>query len=94
MFTKAYAQQRFFQYGLEGDHVRYQDVDGQLMIDIGQGGGSNLYDWNLDTLKIVEQTEDRIVVNMDYISSYGEAGNADLTLLKEDGQWKFTSDFA
>ena len=63
------------------------------MIDIGQGGGTNFNNWDLESMTVKSQTEDTILLNMDFISDYVEAGNADLTLVKENGEWKFTSDF-
>ena len=93
VFTVQYAQENFYQYALEGDYSRYLDLDGVLMMDIGQGGGTNLNNWDLESMAVKSQTEDTILLNMDFISDYDEAGNADLTLVKENGEWKFTSDF-
>lgn len=93
VFTVQYAQENFYQYALEGESCRYLDLDGVLMIDIGQGGGTNFNNWDLESMTVKSQTEDTILLNMDFISDYDEAGNADLTLVKENGEWKFTSDF-
>ncbi len=91
VFTKACAQQYFYQYALQGQYARYKDVDGKLYIDINQGGTNNGFNWLTGTLSIVEQDENKIIVKCEYVSNYGDKGEGELTLEKEDGEWKFAS---
>lgn len=91
IFTRERAQNDFYQYALEGEYARYKEIDGVLCIDLNQGGANAGYNWQIDTLQIVSQTADAIVVEMDYQSSYGETGADRLTLKKTEDGWRIDS---
>lgn len=91
IFTGERAQNDFYQYALEGEYARYKEIDGVLCIDLNQGGANAGYNWQTDTLKIVSQTADTIVVEMDYQSTYGETGSEQLTLKNTESGWRIDS---
>lgn len=84
VFTKEYAEENFYVWGFEADSARYRDVDGQLCMDIGQGGGLDKQ-WDSDSCEVVSEDEDTIVVTVDYLN-YDSIRTAEITLAKtEDG---------
>lgn len=84
VFTKEYAEENFYVWGFEEEFARYRDVDGQLCMDIGQGGGLDKQ-WDSDSCEVVSEDEETIVVTVDYLN-YDSIRTAELTLVKtEDG---------
>lgn len=81
-YTEGYAQEAFYQYGLEGLYPRYRAEDGKLLIDIVQSGAVFAKDWKTDSLTILSQTEEELVVEMDFVGNYEETGREKLTLKK------------
>lgn len=91
VFTAERARSDFYQYALEGEYARYKEIDGVLCIDLNQGGANSGYNWQTDTLKLVSQTADTIVTEMDYQSNYGETGVEQLTLKRTENGWRIDS---
>lgn len=84
VFTKEYAEANFYVWGFEEDTARYRNVDGQLCMDIGQGGGLDKQ-WDLDSFEVVSEDEETIVITVDYLN-YDSIRTAEITLAKtEDG---------
>ena len=84
VFTEEYAQENFYVWGFDEDMPRYRDVDGQLCMDIGQGGGLDKQ-WDPESFEVVSEDEETIVITVDYLN-YDSIRTAELTLVKtEDG---------
>ena len=71
--------QRLYATGLEGQYARYADLDGQLMIDLNQGGAVNSQ-WQTQTAQLTSQEGDTYVVEMAY-TNYDSTYHAAVTLV-------------
>ena len=71
--------QRLYATGLEGQYARYADLDGQLMIDLNQGGAVNSQ-WQPQTAQLTSQEGDTYVVEMAY-TNYDSTYHAAVTLV-------------
>lgn len=84
VFTAEYAQENFYLWAFEGDTPRYKDVDGQLCMDIGQGGGLDKQ-WDPESFAVISEDDTAIDITVEYLN-YGSVRTAALTLVKtEDG---------
>ena len=89
VFTRELAEREFYSYGLEGQYIRYKDIDGVLNVDMAQQNADRGYQWMTDTLQVVSQTEDKIIVEMDNLNNYGEKGHDTVTFQKTEEGWRF-----
>jgi len=80
VFTAEYAQEQFYQYALEGQYIRYKDIDGKLCEDISQGGAVNR-DWNTASLVITGSDGNGCTAEMNYIN-YDSTYTSVLTFAK------------
>ena len=71
VFTRELAEREFYSTGWRAS-IRYKDIDGVLNVDMAQQNADRGYQWMTDTLQVVSQTEDKIVVEMDNLNNYGE----------------------
>lgn len=83
VFTKEYAQKRFYQYALEGDTIRYKDINSKLYIDINQVG-AEYEQYSVGSLAILETLPDGFLISMDYTTMNGDTGTSKL-ILKTSG---------
>lgn len=84
----------------------YVEKDGQLysMTSEGFTYSSKCIEWQINTVHVIEQTENAMVLEMEYIDRWFESENAEdsslalcsgkIRLLFEDGSWKIDSPLA
>lgn len=93
VFTKEFAQMRFYQYGIdgtEGDQPIFFMKDNQLWVRDGAMGISA--GWLIDTAIIKEQTATSIVLSVEKTYFDESDGFHDIIIKKENGQWKVASE--
>lgn len=87
VFTPAYAEENLYSYAFSGDWPRYEDIDGALHMDVNQGGGLDR-EWNTAEFQILEEKEDGVLVQVEYMT-YGSRYLAEMTLVpQEDGTYR------
>ena len=89
VFTAEYAQENFYLWAFEGDTPRYKDVDGQLCMDIGQGGGLDKT-WDTASWEVLSEDEETVEITADYLN-YGSVRTAQLTLTKTEAGLRIAS---
>ena len=83
----AYAEENLYSYAFSGDWPRYKDIDGALHMDVNQGGGLDR-EWNTAEFQILEEKEDGVLVQVEYMT-YGSRYLAEMTLVpQEDGTYR------
>ena len=66
-------------------------LDGQLCRNMDVAGTNFKGQWLIDTLKIQGQTENTIKISMEFEGITGKKVQKELTLVKEEDQWKLDS---
>lgn len=90
-YTSAFASAALYSIAFEGDYPKYSMQDGVLCINNDVGGLGWGIEWKFDTMKIVSQTENGVVLEMDTLLFDEEDGVKQLTLARVDGEWRLDS---
>lgn len=72
--------------GLNTDRPLYKDKDGRLHVDIGQGGMGPLFSHDYATVKVIDKTEERVVVSVEQ-HDFEDPLKRNYNLVKEEGRW-------
>ena len=75
---------------LDSEPPTLKEIDGKLCATDSNRGF--LTHWEIDTMKILSITKDRIVVKMEMMSTEEEIHYADIELAKVDGKWLVDND--
>lgn len=91
VYSKKIAEETLYMDQFDGENARFKEADGKLYVNQDIGGKGISAEFDVDTLTIVSQTPDTMVVSMDY-SRFDEAqGKAEITLVKENDNWVLDS---
>jgi len=87
-YTKEFAQKEFYRYDPASEYCgRYHEKDGALYFD--PGGIGDPGSWYMDTVEILSQVNDTLVLAMDYNSGHDDEIRAVEWRLKwQGGAWK------
>lgn len=66
-------------------------IDGKLCRNIDVGGLNRQIQWLPDTMEIVTQAENTIKITMDATLPTSERVEKELTLVRENGEWRLDS---
>lgn len=91
VFTKSFAAGTFYSSCIEGDYPVYKMIDGRLCRNIDVSGLNRQIQWLSDTMEIITQAENTIKISMDVALSTGKTLEKELTLVKENGEWRLDS---
>ncbi len=91
VFTSQFAQDHFYKDGFEGQYKRYIEEDNILKIDLNQMGTNSGFDWQTATIEVVQQSDTKVVVQMENMDNYQTKGEGQLTLEKTDSGWRLAS---
>lgn len=100
VFTKEFAQEYFYQEAFDGNPPKFIEKDNKLYADLYIWGmGNDLKEYNLDELEILSQTDNEIVVAIEYIYGYydddgipfDEKEMFNICLKKENDKWLLNS---
>ena len=91
VFTKSVASSVFYSACIENEYPVYKMLDGQLCRNMDVEGANFKGQWLTDTLKIQGQAENTIKIFIDFKGITGKTVQKELTLVKEEDQWKLDS---
>lgn len=90
-YTNRFAVAALYAFAFEGDYPTYSVQNGVLCINKDVSGGIWDIEWAFDTLKIVSQTENSVIVEMETQVAGEDGGVKQISLTHVNGEWRLDS---